>query len=213
MAALAPAQESGRLMTTALDYLIEFDAENHVYYVNGEHKLSTTQILKLGGVVDDQWYTEEHRWRGSVVHNATADNDTAKLMKFEPQYAGYVNAWLKFRKERKFRPVMVEKIVYDPLLDTCGTLDRLGCFENGPIDVLIDLKTSNSGVIPKWVALQTVSYAHALDAKVIFRRMAVVLMPDGSYRVEPYPADTYQKHLAAWQTLVNAVRVQRDYGN
>jgi hypothetical protein len=195
------------------DYLIEFDEAEHIYYVNGERKASVTQMLKAGGVVNDQWYTEQHRWRGSVVHKATADEDSGKIAKFDPQFGGFFKAWQTFKKERKFRPAMVEKIVYDPILDICGTLDRLGCFESGPIDVLIDLKTSNSGVIPAWVALQTVAYGHALDPKAIYRRMAVVLMPDGTYRVDPYPADTYQKHMADWQTLVRAVGVQREYGN
>lgn len=200
-------------MSVAADYLLEFDVVNHRYFVNGEIKISTTQVLKRGGVVDDRWYTEEHRWRGSVVHQATADEDTGKIAKFDPKYVGYFNAWKLFKKERQFRPVMVEKVLYDPILDTCGTLDRVGCFNNGPIDVLLDLKTSESGQIPKWVALQTASYGHALDPKAIWRRMAVVLLPDGTYRVVSYPATDYQKHVADFQTLARAVHVQDEYGN
>lgn len=199
-------------MKTA-EHLIEFDAESHLYYVDGERKISTTQVLKRGGVVDDRWYTELHRWRGGQVHLATAAEDTGNIPKLEPQYLPFLLAWRKFKTERKFRPVMVEQIVYDDLLDTCGTLDRLGCFDNGLADVLIDLKTSNTGQIPAWVALQTASYGHALDPKAIYRRMAVVLMPDATFRVEPYPADTYLKHVRDYQALVHAVRVQDEYGN
>lgn len=200
-------------MPITAEYLIEFAPDTHTYFVNGERKVSVTQILKRGGVVDDRFYTEQHRWRGSQVHLATAAEDQGQIAKFEPMYLGYVQAWRKFKVERKFRPALVEKVVYDQLLDTCGTLDRLGCFGEGQIDVLIDLKTSNSGQIPAWVALQTAAYGHALNPKVIYRRMAVVLMPDGTFRVEPYPADTYLKHIADYQALVQAVRVQDEYGN
>ena len=197
----------------AAKHLLEFDAERHVYYVDGEAKMSTTQILKASGVVDDRWYNEEVRWRGSEVHAVTAARDKSENPPVMQKFMPYVLAWEHFKVERKFKPVMVEKQLYDESLDTCGTLDRLGCFEDGKIDVIIDLKTSESGNIPKWVALQTASYGHALDPKALWRRMAVILMPDATFRVEPYPIDTYLKDVAAFQTLVQSLRVRKEYGN
>lgn len=202
-------------------YLLEFDPEDHIYYVNGERKISTTQVLKLSGVVDDRWYNEHVRWRGSEVHRVTAALDRGEpkvpgtAVEIEPRFLSYVTAWERFKIERKFRPVMIERMLYDAALDVCGTLDRVGFFEGNDqqINVLIDLKTSESGHIPKWVGLQTASYGHALDPKALWRRMAVILLPDGTYKVEPYPVDTYMKHVADFQTLVQSLRVLEEYGN
>ena len=196
------------------EHLIEFAEEGHVYYVDGESKLSTTQVLVQAGVIDLQWFNEYVRWRGSTAHAVIKDCLSGKpnaVKKADDKIRPYVEAALKFCKERKFTPARVEHRMYDEQLDICGTLDAFGCLNGGAIDTVVDWKTNNHGQIGPWVALQTASYGHMLDPKAIFRRLGVILGGDGSYQVESYTADTYLEHVTDFQALLRGIRTREKY--
>lgn len=201
-------------MSLTAEYLIEFAEEQHFYFVNGERKLSTTQVLVESGVIDLQWFNEYVRWRGSTAHAVIKDclsGNRGSLKKADGKIVPYVEAALKFCKDRKFTPARVEHRMYDSILDICGTLDALGCINGGAIDTIVDWKTNDHGQIGSWVKLQTASYGHMLDPKAIFRRLGVILGGDGDYCVEPYTADTYLEHVNDFQALLAGIRTREKY--
>lgn len=174
---------------------LEFDEASHTYFVDGEVKLSVTQILKEAGIVDTQWFTEFGRWRGSAVHKATQYWDEGDMDRrtLDPIVKPFVNDWKVFREKTGFAPTMIEQTFYDPTYDYCGKPDRRGYFLGGKPEIsneLIDLKTYPSGKCPWWTRLQLAAYGRLLDPSRIFRRYAVVLTGNGP-NVEEYPVETY----------------------
>jgi predicted transcriptional regulator of viral defense system len=104
---------------------MEFDAETHTYYVNGEVVPSVTQVLHAAGIIDTQWFTEFGRWRGSAVHKATHYFDEGDMDRrtLDPIVKPFVADWKEFREKTKFTPTMIEKPYYDATYGYCGTPD------------------------------------------------------------------------------------------
>ena len=175
-------------------HFLEFDEASHRYFVDGEIKLSVTQILKEAGIVDTQWFSEFGRWRGSAVHKATQywDEGDYDRRTSDPIVKPFVADWVAFRKATGFTPTMIEQTFYDPIYDYCGKPDRRGYFLGGKPEnsnELIDLKTYPGGKAPWWTRLQLAAYGRLLDPARIFRRYAVVLTGNGP-NVEEYPVDS-----------------------
>lgn len=194
------------------EYFMEFDAENHVYYVNGEVVPSVTQILKEAGLVDTTWFTEFGRWRGSAVHKATHYFDEGDMDRrtLDPVVKPFVADWKRFREDTGFTPTLIEKPLYEPIYGYCGTPDRRGYFLGGkPEDSneVIDLKTYPGGKAPWWTRLQLAAYGRMLDRTRIFRRYAVVLTGDGP-KVEEYPVETYVQDRDDFFACVRVARLK-----
>jgi hypothetical protein len=194
--------------------LVEFDESTHSYYVDGELVISTTQVFRDAGMVDTKWFTEFHRWRGSEAHKALATWNKAGNIdrrKVDPRIRPYLEAGLKWQAENKFTPMYVEHRVYDPIFNTCGTLDILGHFPDGKVDVIVDWKSNDwkqGQLCSKW---QLASYGHSLNPKEVYRRIEVVLGPDGNYGpVNSFPVDTYQQHVNEFLALSITAKLRRE---
>lgn len=177
------------------DYLMEFDDATHTYFVNGEIVPSVTQVLKLAGLVDDRWFTEFGRWRGSAVHKATHYFDEGDIDRrtLDPIVKPFVADWKKFRDATGFTPTLIEKPLYDSTYNFCGTPDRRGFFLGGRAEdsnEIIDIKTYPGGKAPWWTRYQLAAYGRLLDSRRVFRRYAVVLTGQGP-SVEEYPVEEY----------------------
>ncbi|MGH7935936.1 MAG: hypothetical protein ACREF8_02885 [Chthoniobacterales bacterium] len=173
--------------------MIEFDEESHTYFVDGETVPSVTQILKAEGVVDDRWFTEFGRWRGSAVHRAIhlAAENRLDRRSLDPRIKPYLKAAESFQKTTKFFPAMVEQQVWEEAFRYCGTLDAVGYFASAnPCEphILVDYKTYDP---QPWTALQLAAYGRALDPKAVFRRIAVCLASDGTYRLKEFVLTEY----------------------
>ncbi len=174
---------------------MEFDAETHTYFVDGEVVPSVTQVLKNAGLVDDRWFTEFGRWRGSAVHKATHYFDEGDMDRrtLDPIVKPFVADWKTFRDSTGFTPTLIEKPLYDSIYNFCGTPDRRGFFLGGRAEdsnEVIDIKTYPGGKAPWWTRLQLAAYGRLLDPCKIFRRYAVVLTGEGP-NVEEYSVDSY----------------------
>jgi len=197
-------------------FLIEFDEPSHTYYVNGEPKISTTQVFRDAGMVDDRWFTEWHRWRGSETHRAIAEWNRAGRIdkrKLDPRIRGYLDAALKWQADTSFVPLFVEHRMYDKLFDVCGTADMIGHFgsDQPKVDVIVDYKTNDwkqGQLTSKW---QLASYGHMYAPDEVFRRIEVVLGPDGNYGpVNSFEVDTYQQHANEFLALSIAAKLRRE---
>lgn len=112
--------------------------------------------------------------------------------------AGYLEAWRRFRQLHGFHPELVEHRGYCATYGYAGTLDRRGIFQHvygSPVtdgESLVDIKTS---VAPYWAAFQTAAYANFFEHPAKYRRMAVALREDGSFKVHEYRCADFAKHL------------------
>jgi len=156
-----------------------FDPVLHEYR-DGEIIIeSVTQILKRAGLIDDRWFSEEARDRGSAVHTlcerfahgARFDNAGRHLSSLQ-----YVNAFARFVGDFGAYAIDTETIIYGEINGHryAGKYDLLA--EIHGKRVLIDLKT---GVKAKWHHIQLAAYA--MQAKP-HSAMDLYLNPDGTYQ-------------------------------
>jgi len=184
----------------------QFDVIEHRYTVDGRVVPSVTQILKAVGLIDYSFIPQavllEAARRGRLVHQALEymDRDELDEESVDPQLAGYITACRRFYRESGFVVADIEKRVYNRLYGYAGTLDRTGFLERTP--AVLDLKT---GLVLPGHALQLVGYANCLPQPRRFRRIALQLNDDGTYRVHEYPAADFERDTRAFLSAVCCV--------
>ena len=176
---------------------LQHDPEHHVYRVNGRWAPGVTRILSdLGYYKGKAYFTEESRLRGKQAHLAcqladqycpdalTLDAVLDVLDVAEPLIP-YLQGYLLFKKEKRYRPIWSEKYLYmkNPLV--CGTVDSWGTYGNRK--ALVDLKSwRNNGPTPKPSAvLQTAGYKLMVKERLnedTDVRVIVALPGDGLFR-------------------------------
>lgn len=165
---------------------IEFDAEKHIYTVDGIVTPSVTQILDIlsyeeFGKIDKSTLDYASR-RGTAVHEATESIDLGLPFELDYETEPYIRAYCDFLRDYKPSWDRIEEIVscLDDNYSFCGTVDRTGWF--GDKYVVMDIKTSTpSRLTYIKVCLQTYLYylcitEHA-DMWVLF------LKKDGTYNL------------------------------
>lgn len=158
------------------------------YVIAGRRVPSVTEILSLAGLTNwgmvpssvlelaAQRGRETHLWLELVDRGYLSPEDEPP-----PQIQGYVSAYYRFRAETDFEPDPdgIEETVLNLSHFYAGTLDRRGRLNRDR--VVIDFKT---GVPTPAAHLQTAGYAACLEGR--FKRFALHLRPEGTYRLEPH---------------------------
>lgn len=189
-------------MTVSTAFL-EYDDASHRYYADGKLLMSVTQILDNAGMVSQYCRDEEARFRGSRVHELCHEDDARRLdmRKVPASLRGYVTAWRSFRRDTGFLPIASEHRVDCPQFGYAGRFDRLGTRNGSKLLVLLDIKTSKTGVVPEYTRLQLAAYAFAFNPTAVYERMGVALMPQGQYRIHTYPIANDRIDRAEWLSL------------
>jgi len=140
--------------------MINFDPVLHEYTLTetGERIRSVTGILTDAGLIDNRWYSEEARDRGSAVHELCeryasgirADDSGRELADLE-----YVNAFAAWMRKEKVYALKTECVIYNQVGYEVygGTFDLLALIDGRR--VLVDLKT---GAKAKWHYKQLAGY-------------------------------------------------------
>lgn len=132
------------------------------------------------------------------------------------ELAGFAKSYLRFLKECKAKPVMLEKTVWNHTFGYAGTFD--GLYEVDGKLVIIDTKTGKSGIWPE-TALQQVAY----------RRAEVIVDVDGNETPMPetegalalwlrpegyalHPLVTNERTWECFQALITATAWKNDVG-
>ena len=115
-----------------------------------------TDILKRAGLVDDAWFTEEARDRGSAVHAAAhyLDENDLDWSSVNPSVLPRLRQYQKFLDEVKPEILAIEESVVHEALRYCGRYDRRVRIAGR--EGLLDLK--GPGQAP-WQAIQLAMYA------------------------------------------------------
>jgi hypothetical protein len=180
-----------------------FDAAAHHYYLNGRPLPSVTQVL--GALLNYDFLDEQDRARyldrGRRVHEATHDDDLGRCCEsaLDPEIQGYLRAWRKFRRDFDFRHLSIEQPVCNPEYGYAGRLDRTAMLRGGGL-AIIDIKT---GAMPASAPYQLAAYAGALPAPRRFRRLAVELHQNETYRAIAFKTSDY---LRDFEVFARALR-------
>lgn len=189
-------------MIAAAAPVLEFDEQAHAYYADGRRVPSVTEILESVGIIDYSKLPDGTRImaleRGRFVHQVCEFDDQGDLGTFDPKLQGYLDAWRAFRTTHGFTPELIEHRGYSAVYRYAGTMDRRGAFVHrygSPVtdgEALVDIKTSTA---PYWTAFQTAAYANFFEHPAKYRRMAVALHADGTFKVSEYRCADFSKHL------------------
>ncbi len=144
---------------------IIFDAENHIYYLDGKPIPSVTTILnwKFNSMANIPIKNlEKARVRGTAVHKAIEDLENTGDYELPAEYQGYMDAYIGLKKMYGVEITSVETMVYynNDLLDYAyaGTRDNTFNYEGKQCSG--DNKTS-AKLDVELVALQLSAYAIA----------------------------------------------------
>jgi hypothetical protein len=172
-----------------------FDAERHLYLIQGKPVPSVTQVLHSAGLSADYSMVapevlERKRIIGEYVHKATQylDEGCLDLETVDPEIQGYLTGYEKFIRESGFRPDLVERRLVGRINGMLcgGTIDRTGSMA-GKLWV-IDLKCIER--LYSSFALQTAGYELLLPKPVLppfkYDRAILQLRRDGSYKLTAY---------------------------
>lgn len=194
--------------------LDHFDAETHEYTREGRPIVSCTNALNEAGLISFDHVAVELLERkselGREVHTARHLYDTGRLGSHDPAVTPYLDAWITFRKQSGFVPVLSEHwqiaevlgMAYGMRIDAAGVIYGR--------ETIIDTKISE--IYPHH-AIQLAGYAAGLHsglathtARFRVRKRAVVqLRSDGTYRLkyfeDPYDLDVFiaSLRIASWK--------------
>ena len=177
-----------------------FDADRHLYLVQGRPVPSVTQVLHSAGLSAEYSMVsaevlDRKRIIGEYVHKATQylDEGCLDVETVDPEIQGYLAAYESFLRESGFRPHLVEHRLVGRINGMLcgGTIDRTGSLA-GKLWI-IDLKCIER-LYPAF-SLQTAGYELLLPKPVVppfkYDRGVLQLRRDGSYKLTAYsdPAD------------------------
>jgi hypothetical protein len=176
--------------------VIDDDDGGHYYAVDGHRVPGVSEILSLNDVLLKNSFYEERRERaairGTSVHVACADLDRGEpdWWTEDPEIAGYVKAWQKFKKDFHVRITAIEVPMYHEIYRYCGTPDRFGFVtlrDGHEYDATLDIKCVSK--IGPHTELQLAGYNLFSDNHEDRIPVAVQLKPDGKYQGHWYGKD------------------------
>lgn len=193
---------------------LKFFDEGHRYELNGIEIPSVSEISRFAsrevyGNDISKYVLDKACERGTAVHKATEELDKTGKCEISPEYAEYLNAYVKFRKDFNIREyTYIEKPLADEEIGYAGTLDRVYIIDDDFIEAvekhcktdisefigqfaIIDLKTSST-VKKQLAQIQLPAYSNLLCPGL----MSTVgflgilhLKKDGKYKLTPYEDD------------------------
>ena len=187
-----------------------FREKDHIYLLDGEElpcvsdlcRFISREIYKDAPV----WQMEAAAARGTAVHAATVDLDTAGCTEIDEEYLPYLAAYRAFLTEHSASWSMIEQSIYHPQHKYAGTIDRYGQVDKHT--ALVEIKTTYQVYKPLCRA-QTNLYRLMLIARgyPVERVYVLHLKRDGKYRLVPMEIDEILAN--ALITLHNALRKKR----
>lgn len=160
---------------------LTFDPKSHIYKFNEHPVPSVTTVLKDMGFINTQYFTEEGRERGTLIHRIiewyckkTLDLDTV-----DPVLNPYLEAWIQFAKDTGFKPEAVEVPLYNKIYRVAGTPDHIGALDGR--ESVIDVK---SGGPAPFTALQTAGYEILAGRNL--KRFVLYLTGKGVYKLREF---------------------------
>jgi hypothetical protein len=219
-AGLAMQEEQARLEMSAQEPWLEFERIGHRYTLmpDGIELPSVTTALKETRMIDysmiPQDVLQAASRRGTAVHQALQYLDEGDLDEdsLDESLLGYIYAYAQFKRDSGFTPALIEHRVWSNTYRYAGTLDRTGTLprqDGGEDLVVLDFKT---GLVLPGHALQLAAYANCLPEPRRFRRIALKLSEDATYRVYEFPQKDFRRDLELFLHALSCCWWQRTEG-
>jgi len=111
-------------------FAVDFDEEQHIYKIDGIVIPSVTQILLAENFIDDTWFDEYSRDKGSMVHLACHYDLAGELDEdsLDDEIRPYLSAFRKFMADSGLKVERSEVPGVNSTHLYCGTPDIVGCF-------------------------------------------------------------------------------------
>ena len=190
----------------------------------GAIKPSVTQVLEASGISDfsgvDPAVLQYAQERGTAVHVATHLDDENDLDEstLDPEIGGYLEGWRKLRRDRNFRPRLIEQLVYrritlsgadsrvpdDSDTTIVGKFDREG-FLAIIRDAIVDIKTGEE--TEAW-RVQLAAYVRGFSrtAQWTHERVIAQLRRNGNYKIIVYPRADFDRDWMKFRDAAMAVK-------
>jgi hypothetical protein len=176
---------------------ITFDPVSHEYRRKGKWLPGCTRILADQGYVHGaRFFTPESRQRGKAAHwavllidqhcpDATTLDEALEVVDLDERLHPFVSGYLAFKRDKRFRPVYHEVLVFSADHNVCGHFDIWGETPDGTR--IVDLKTwkTQGPTVKRAAALQVAGYRHMTEECLGMKAdvAEIVALPgDGTYR-------------------------------
>lgn len=195
--------------------MLTFDADGHIYKLDGTILPSVTEVLEDTGLIDYSGVPEDARRRaqerGRLVHEAVhadLENDLDESS-VPVEIQGFVEASRKARAALHIEPSLVEHLAYNPSMLYAGTPDLLcrAVIKGRSVRVVLDWKT---GTAEGWVRYQLAAYASFFPSPGSYTRLCVELHVDGTYQVHPFKVAEFLRDWNVFQAALTVYRAKRE---
>jgi hypothetical protein len=196
--------------------VFKFDEAEHRYTLNGVRLPSITWILKKRGFINDAFFDEASRVRGTAVHKAChflVEND----LNWETVHPGIISRVKQFKAFLEdispFTIMHAEAPVYSKIYGFAGTPDYV--FETRGEIWIPDVKSGKSGFSAKLqTAAQEILVREWVPITARVKRFALELPETGKYKLIPHEdrgdRDMFLNALAMTQRQINEKELSLD---
>lgn len=191
---------------------LKFYDEGHIYELDGKQIPSVSELSRFANreIYNNdisKYVLDKACERGTAIHKASEELDRIGKCDISPEYAEYINAYIKFRKDFNIKEYLyIEKPFATKHLGYAGTLDRVYVIDDDFIKAvkkhckadisnckgmlaIIDLKSS-SQVKKQLAQIQLPAYSYLLEENIPDNQVAFLgilhLKKDGKYKLTKY---------------------------
>jgi len=166
-----------------------------------------TDVLKMAGMMDLAWCTEEDRERGTLVHRLCELHDrTIEMEVVLDDIAGKkYQYYLNFLEDVKPKIRAIEQEVEKPGI-YAGRLDRV--MEINGVTGVLDIK---SGALYPYVPIQLAAYALTFYKKMARWGLSLSGTGERGYKLVDYTENAYE-HDKTWWSAYDVARFRRENG-
>lgn len=202
-----------------VEHTLDFDAENHIYHLDGKEVDSVSSIINIGHDFRfvDQKVLAAAADLGSKVHKAVElfEKKTLNRAKLDPLLNDYLEQWIVAKNIIRFDPIAFETRVCSTKYHYAGTMDVHGLLlpslpSDDVEEILIDVKSGASMPIHR---LQTAGYRIAAIERGLVtekcKRACIYLSPD-SWEIDFHINNAYDS--MAFISLSTYAYWKRHYG-
>ena len=184
-----------------------FEPQTHTYRLDGMVIPSVTQIMKPLSDAEysaiDPAVLDNAARRGTAVHAACELYGLYGVADVQPEYQGYIDAFLKWVDQLKPTFIYTERAIWHKQLLYAGTLDLVA--EIGGIKMLVDYKTT-SQINDMLTKVQLEAYRRALETHGIEVEGKAILQlrPNGTFEFRNYKSPDFE----AWDVFTSLLKVR-----
>jgi hypothetical protein len=172
-----------------------YDPEFHNYFIDEVLVPGATRVMGDCGITDNRFYKQEHRDRGSAVHDGCClvDRDDWDEDSTSPAIVPYLKQYERFLVDNRINPQADILLTEEPLFSAVWrygvTPDRV--YRIREENWLVDFKSGGSPGSEIQLALQDIAVRETKGI-TIDKRIVLQLTDEGTYKIRTVPPGQYR---------------------